>query len=234
MSLCFFHQAHLLPLNPKQMPLPLVESVPSLGRHTAFQHPGVLVQWITCSTTSGSRADSGYYCFLLVWSWFPWRLTPITTPAMPLFPTSGPILHKHLRISPGNPVSWRSVLETQYPSDVQWHQGALWWLVLRDAWKRPQTPSFRQGEAAWWQDLLINQSPGLLRSLLRRVGSVLKAVLYLGCGGGGLTVLWCSLSGLPAVGVGSLRRRFSQGLASWRKEGLLNSVAPKPPFYFLC
>lgn len=117
-SLVHLHQLiFCLCMNPKQMPLPLVRSVPSLGRHTAFQHPGVLVQWITCSTTSGSRADSGYYCFLLVWSWFPWRLTPHHHPRHALIPHLGAHTAQApedqswkpsiLKISPGNPVSFR-------------------------------------------------------------------------------------------------------------------------------
>lgn len=79
-----------------------------------------------------------------------------------------------------------------------------------------------------------SESRTLLRSLPQKDWVCSEGCFIFGvCGGGGgsATVLtvWDTSSW-----VGSLRIGFSQGLASWRKEGLLNSVAPKPPFYFLC
>ena len=131
---------------------------------------------------------------------------------------------------------WRSVLETQYHSDVQQHQGALWWLVLRDAWLASKHRPLDKEKHLMARSINKSESRSLLGSLPQKDWVCSEGCFVFGlCGGGrgGWTVLTVFAVWDASSWVGSLRR-FSQGLASWRKEGLLNSVAPKLPFYFLC
>ena len=125
-SLVNLHQLiFCLCVNPKQKPLPLVRRClfhPLTGKTPCISTPRCPGAVNNLLNYKCSHAGSVYYCFLLVWSWFPWRLPP--PPPCPYSTPQGPYCSS----------TWRPVLETQDHSDVQQLQWVLWWVVLRDAW----------------------------------------------------------------------------------------------------
>lgn len=189
------------------MPLPLVRFISLLGGHTGFQLPGVLVQWVTCSTVGGILAASPPLISVAL-KWVPWTPTHLS-----VFHSSGPTLNK----APEGPF-WkpRSLWCTAAPVStvVGLFLGKLGWFsntILEE--EKPPDGNIWGCES--------KSSPGVI-SPRRPESFILKvaAVFYFGSWGWG-TAPWNSHPG--RLTGGSLRIGSSRGLASWCKKSPLTS-----------
>lgn len=180
---------------------------------TAFQHPGVLVEWITAQLQVAAVQAVGAIAFY--WSEVGFlEDCPPPSPAMPLFHPSGPILHKHLKLSPGNPVSFRCAAA---PS-------TLWWLVLRDAWLASKHHPLDKEKHLMARSINKSESRSLLRSLPQKDWVCSEGCFIFGvCGGGGEQCSLSSLSGMPAVGWGHWEEGFLRAWIPGTKKGLFFS-----------
>lgn len=182
---------------------------------TAFQHPGVLVEWITAQLQVAAVQAVGAIAFY--WSEVGLLADcPPPSPAMPLFHPSGPILHKHLKLSPGNPVSFRCAAA---PS-------TLWWLVLRDAWLASKHHPLDKEKHLMARSINKSESRSLLRSLPQKDWVCSEGCFIFGvCGGGGGNSAHC----LHCLGCQQLG-----GVTEKKVFSGLGFLAQRKAFFFSC